>query len=220
MAKMRLRFSKTGKAKYISHLDLMRTFQRTFMRSQIAIKHTEGFNPHAYISIALPLSVGCESLCEVLDVDISDGTNASIIPEKLNPCLPEGIHVISASEPVKKPGALKYLRFRSELVYDGGNAPDIAEKLKTFFARDRLIILKKSKSGRSEFDLKPYIKSYEVYSTDENSIILEAVVSAQNPTVNPSHIQDAISQLEPRLSPSFSKDMRIEIYDEEMNVFI
>ena len=57
----RLLFSKTGRAKYISHLDLMRTFQRAFARAGIAIKHTEGFNPHPFVSIALPLSVGYSS---------------------------------------------------------------------------------------------------------------------------------------------------------------
>ena len=49
----RLLFSKTGRAKYISHLDLMRTFQRAFARAGIQIKHTEGFNPHPFVSIAL-----------------------------------------------------------------------------------------------------------------------------------------------------------------------
>ena len=63
----RLLFSKTGRAKYISHLDLMRTFQRAFARAHIQIKHTEGFNPHPFVSIALPLSVGYSSQCEILE---------------------------------------------------------------------------------------------------------------------------------------------------------
>ena len=58
MPKHRLAFSKADTAKFISHLDLMRTFQRSFLRAGIAIKHTEGFNPHAFVSIPLPLSVG------------------------------------------------------------------------------------------------------------------------------------------------------------------
>ena len=66
MAEHRLLFSKTGRARYISHLDLMRTFQRAFFRADIPIKHTEGFNPHAFVSIALPLSVGFSSECEIL----------------------------------------------------------------------------------------------------------------------------------------------------------
>ena len=67
MPKHRLAFSKADTAKFISHLDLMRTFQRSFLRAGIAVKHTEGFNPHAFVSIPLPLSVGFSSACEVLE---------------------------------------------------------------------------------------------------------------------------------------------------------
>ncbi len=56
--KLRLRFEKTGRAIYISHLDLMRTMQRVFLRADCPLKYSEGFNPHALISILLPLSVG------------------------------------------------------------------------------------------------------------------------------------------------------------------
>ena len=69
----RLRFSKTGRAKYISHLDLMRTFQRAFLRAGIEITHTEGFNPHAFVSIPLPLSVGFASQFEVLEFELRGG---------------------------------------------------------------------------------------------------------------------------------------------------
>jgi len=71
----RLLFSKTGRAKYISHLDLMRTFQRAFARAGIAIKHTEGFNPHPFVSIALPLSVGYSSQCEILEFGLLEGAD-------------------------------------------------------------------------------------------------------------------------------------------------
>ena len=72
MPKHRLAFSKADTAKFISHLDLMRTFQRSFLRAGIAIKHTEGFNPHAFVSIPLPLSVGFSSGCEVLERQVLD----------------------------------------------------------------------------------------------------------------------------------------------------
>lgn len=72
MPKHRLAFSKADTAKFISHLDLMRTFQRSFLRAGIAIKHTEGFNPHAFVSIPLPLSVGFSSGCEVLECQVLD----------------------------------------------------------------------------------------------------------------------------------------------------
>ena len=67
MDKLRLRFEKAGKAIYISHLDLMRVVQRVFLRAGVPLRYSEGFNPHPLISICLPLSVGTESFCELMD---------------------------------------------------------------------------------------------------------------------------------------------------------
>ena len=92
----RLLFSKTGRAKYISHLDLMRTFQRAFARANIQIKHTEGFNPHPFVSIALPLSVGYSSQCEILEFGLMGDMPYDQVPERLTAAMPEGI-VISPS---------------------------------------------------------------------------------------------------------------------------
>ena len=66
MDKLRLRFEKTGRAIYISHLDLMATMQRAFSRAGLELKYSEGFNPHPLISVLLPLSVGTASVCELM----------------------------------------------------------------------------------------------------------------------------------------------------------
>ena len=77
MDKLRLRFKKTGRAVYISHLDLMQTMQRAFSRAGYELKYSEGFNPHPQISIALPLSVGTASLCELMDFKLRDEAEIS-----------------------------------------------------------------------------------------------------------------------------------------------
>ena len=87
----RLLFEKTGNAIYISHLDLMRTFQRAFFRAGIPIKHTEGFNPHAFVSIALPLSVGYSSQCEILEFGLLAGVSEGEVPARMNAALPEAL---------------------------------------------------------------------------------------------------------------------------------
>ena len=91
MDKLRLRFSKTGRAVYISHLDLMRTMTRAFLRAECRLKYSEGFNPHPNISIALPLSVGCESLCEIMDFRLIEEKELDDILKSLSVELPEGI---------------------------------------------------------------------------------------------------------------------------------
>ena len=116
----RLLFEKTGDAVYLSHLDLMRIFQRAFRRADILIWHSQGFSPRAYVSIALPLSVGVESRCEILDFEIEDGSaDLAKLPELLN-------RVLRAYESAVKVKHLTYLQSEVTLEYDGG-VPDGAE---------------------------------------------------------------------------------------------
>ena len=94
--KLRLRFEKTGRAIYISHLDLMRTMQRVFLRADCPLKYSEGFNPHALISILLPLSVGVGSVCELMDFQLREEVDLAALPERLTAIMPEGIPTPSA----------------------------------------------------------------------------------------------------------------------------
>ena len=112
MDKMRLRFEKTGRAIYISHLDMMRTMQRVFARAGLELKYSEGFNPHPQISIALPLSVGTGSLCEIMDFRLTSDTELETLPERMNAVMPEGIRIIEAYEPQRKASELKWLAIR------------------------------------------------------------------------------------------------------------
>ena len=124
----RLLFEKTGDAVWLSHLDLMRVFQRAFKRADIMIWHTQGFSPRAYVSIALPLSVGVESGCEILDFEIQDGSvDLQRLPELLNRTLPVGIRVLRAYESAVKIRHLVRLRAQITLEYDAG-VPQTAQQ--------------------------------------------------------------------------------------------
>ena len=117
----RLLFEKTGDAVYLSHLDLMRVFQRAFKRADIMIWHSQGFSPRAYVSIALPLPVGSESVCEILDFEIQDGSvDLTKLPTLLNRTMPAGIRVLEAYESAVKIKHLTRLRAQITLEYDRG----------------------------------------------------------------------------------------------------
>ena len=102
MSKLRLLFIKEAQASYISHLDLMRTFQRCFPRTELDIKHTQGYHPHPIISIVLPLPVGQSSDCELLDFEVTQDSDGSGIAEKLNTGMPTGIRALACYE-AKRP---------------------------------------------------------------------------------------------------------------------
>ncbi|MBQ3015100.1 MAG: DUF2344 domain-containing protein [Clostridia bacterium] len=99
----RLLFEKTGKAVWMSHLDLMRVFQRAFKRAGLLLTHTQGFNPRPSVSIAMPLSVGVESSCELLDFDLDgESVDCDEILSRLNQTLVEGVRVLQVYENGKK----------------------------------------------------------------------------------------------------------------------
>lgn len=91
--KFRFSFSKIGIIKYISHLDLMRTFTRAFRRANLPLKITQGFNPHPKFSISRALKLGVESGNEEAQVELVKFIRAADFQLTLNQQLPEGIQV-------------------------------------------------------------------------------------------------------------------------------
>ena len=216
----RLLFEKKGNAVWVSHLDLMRLFQRAFKRAGLPLTHTQGFNPRPSVSIALPLSVGVQSCCEILDFEL-DGIEVSCeeICAKLNETLVEGIRVLDVYNGGKKIKEIAFLKSNISIEYDGG-VPDLAiPQIQELFAREEVLVCKKSKNGIVEQNIIPMIQSVIVSQTDANTIVLEAVVCCQNPSLNPMQLAAAIECYLPMLKPNFTGCCRIEIYDHDHNVF-
>ena len=218
MDKLRLRFEKTGRAVYISHLDLMHTLQRAFSRAGLALKYSEGFNPHPQISIAQPLSVGVASVCEILDFKLKEDVDPATLPERLSAVMPEGILVTDCWEPVYKPALLKYHEIEGVFEYDMRHIPEIRNALEAFFARESIVITKKTKRGEGPSDIRPAVRSIS-FKEGEGAVLLHAVISAQEPTLNPALLADALRQLAPEIEPDFAKFIRIENYLENMEIF-
>ena len=216
--KLRLRFSKTGRAVYISHLDLMATMQRAFSRAGYALKYSEGYNPHPLISIALPLSVGAASLCELMDFRLQEEAGLSDLPERLTAVLPEGLQVLEAYLPERKCAEIKWLEIEGVFEYDDRPANDMCAALRDFYSREQIVITKKTKRGEGEQDIHPAIRSIE-FIVGEKEVRLHAFVSAQEPTLNPELLAEALRQLRPELAPDFAKFTRVETYDKEGKVF-
>lgn len=218
MPDQRLLFSKTGRARFISHLDLMRTFQRAFLRAGISIKHTEGFNPHAFVSIALPLSVGYSSHCELLEFGLLGGAEKEDVPARLNAVLPEGIQVLlcyDAQRPIK---ALTWVDYQIELDYESPVAAQAAEHLTNVLSQSHYVVQKKSKKAKTgfvELDLIPLIRSFDIH-VKENHIALHLVVKAQNPGMNPALLLDTLPE---PLKPDYTAFTRQCVLDENGELF-
>lgn len=216
--KLRLRFSKKGKAIYISHLDLMRTLQRSFLRAGYPLKYSEGFNPHPVISILLPLGVGCSSECELMDFQLTEETDFAALPARLTAAMPQGIAALEAYPNGRKVRELKWLRVAGVFEYDARDAQEMRDGLQRFFAQERIVITRKTKRGEGESDIAPAIREI-AFSAAPGRVDVAAVISAQEPTLNPDHLAAALRQKAPELAPDFAEFTRLEVYDENMRVF-
>ena len=217
---IRLLFEKTGNAVWISHLDLMRLFQRAFQRAGLPLTHTHGFNPRPSVSIALPMSVGVESGCELLDFAL-DGTPVPCVEirDRLNAALVPGVRILDVYEDGSKLKNLAWLDCCLTLEYDSGVPSDAAEKLGALFSRPSLSVEKKGKNGVSEQDIIPLLGRLELRQEDQNTLTLLARVHCQNPALNPMQLLAAVERYLPQLAPSFCRCRRVELYDENGNVF-
>ena len=208
----RLLFEKTGDSIYISHLDLMRVFQRAFRRAGLLLRHSQGFTPRAIVSIALPLSVGVESVCELLDFELEQG---SATAEGLNAVLPAGIRVREVYEGGRKIKELTHLRARVTLEYDG-EAPE-ASAVEALFRGESLVLEKQSKKGTAQVDILPMVRDLTVARPDGHTLVLEAVICAQNPSLNPMLLAQAVEIYAAK--PDFAAARRLEVLDAQGNVF-
>ncbi len=158
MQRMRAVFEKTGRAKYISHLDLNRCMLRIFRRSKLPVWYTEGFNPHPYYSFALALSLGFESSCEIMDFNITDDEmSAGEIRDRLNAVMPEGMRIVSVAPQVKKITAIAKAEFGFSLASE--RAEELYRAVQELLSAPEICVEKKTKKGIKTVDIKPELET-------------------------------------------------------------
>lgn len=157
--KLRIKFSKTGVLKYIGHLDLMRYFQKAFRRTDINVKYSGGFSPHMIMSFAQALGVGVESEGEYFDVEIIDGQDVSLIKDKLNEQMAEGIVVKNVTVlPDNAGNAMASVAAASyEIDFFEGKNPVNPAVIEEFKQKEELYFVKTTKSGEHSINIKDFV---------------------------------------------------------------
>ncbi len=215
----RLLFEKTGRAVWISHLDLMRLFQRAFARAGLPLTHTQGYNPRPSVSIALPMPVGMESVCELLDFSLEGETpDLGEICARLNEKLIDGVQVRECYDGGQKLGNLTELACHVTLFYDSGVPQGAKDKIAALFARDSLPVLRRTKRGDTETDIRAGLRGMTVTETGQ-TVVLAARVCCREPSLSPLLLPAAVERYLPELAPDFTKCSRDELFDAAGNIF-
>lgn len=197
MREVRLRFSKTGRLKYISHLDINRAMSRALKRAQIPLWYTEGFNPHPYMSFSLPLSLGVESLCESVDLRIIGDITNDEIKNRLNNVLPQDIKIVDVYDDFRDNSEIVYSDYVYKFEFKDNEAA--FEKIKNVLSSDEIIALKKGKQGRKrvmkETNIKSFIDKYSVSIRNDVIVLNIRLLAGPEKNLNPSLLFDTIIRL-------------------------
>ena len=182
--KIRIKFAKEGTMKFIGHLDVMRYFQKVMRRADVDIRYSEGFSPHQIMSFASPLGVGMESWGEYVDIEVLSTDSSEEMLRRINGAMTEGVEALSyrllpdtAANAMSLVAAADYtLRFREG--YEPEDPAGIVRGLKDFLKQEQILVMKKTKKGEKEVDIRPMIYEMEA---DEDQIFLKiAAGSAAN----------------------------------------
>lgn len=183
-------FRKTGRAKYISHLDLYRTIQRSFKRAGLPVWHTLGFNPHIYLTFPLPISLGYEGVRESFDFRLCSDMSAEEVIHRLNGALPEGIIITGLDAPVCKAESIAMADYTLTLSGGGLDGEALLEKWEAFLSQKEIIAEKRTKKGPRPVDLKPMILGAAAAASGETLQLQLTLTAGISVNLNPTLVTD------------------------------
>lgn len=197
---LRATFKKGEALRYTGHLDILRTFVRGMRRAEIPFKYSEGFNPHAVMSFALPLGVGTTSECEIVEIQMKEQIPVEYFIKAVNEKMPpESIEVLTAEYSDEKTPVIVKADYVIEYENDAAvNYDEIKEAL----SGKEILIEKKSKRQMKEINLSDHIFGHKIEKRDENSFILYVTVSAGNTfNIKPQLLTDGLKKVCPSFNP-------------------
>ncbi|HWQ30533.1 MAG TPA: TIGR03936 family radical SAM-associated protein, partial [Negativicutes bacterium] len=183
MMNTRLKFTKGNEVKYISHLDLMRVFQRAIRRSEVPIAYSAGFNPHQEISFGAPLSLGVTSNAEYVDLKLSSEMAVQEIKERLNGSLPDGIRILDGvvlgDNPKSAMSLVTHARYMVSFYLENISPEALEKSLRDFLVQDSIKVMKEQpKKGfeLKEVDIRPMIVDMKLVESKTDFHIFECLL--------------------------------------------
>lgn len=221
MFKARMKFAKEGRAKYISHLDLMHAMQRAMARCEMPLWFTEGFNQHAYVSVALPLSTGYSGEWELLDFNLLSESVPVNAVEALNAVFPEGLRAIEIY-PLSDGGMplrdIAWSKYRITWSFTDGVPVGFVKDVSELFSRETIEIVKRSKRGEKLVNMRDFFTEVQ-FTEQENQVVVEVITAAGNNNMSPEYLTRSIEQYLPQYTIQGAAYHRMCVYNEKMQAF-
>jgi radical SAM-linked protein len=198
---LRVRFTKRGRVRFVSHRDVARAFERAFRIERLPLAFTQGFAPRPKVSFGLALSVGHESDAEYLDFELThEPVTLSAVGGELSGALPEGIDVTGLGPLAERAPALQEavtaVEYDVEVVdaFDAGppKVEAVSDVVGAALASPTLVTTRTRKGRELEEDVRPAIRRLEVAGATETGVLLRLEVSTQPRGARPGEIVSAL----------------------------
>ncbi len=211
MMNVRIQFSKGYEVKYVSHLDLMRTFNRLLMRSGLPVSYTQGFNPHIILTFAQPLSVGVTSDGEYAEFQLDEPRTLDEIKTGLNTVAPRGIEILKVTD-CREP-KFKDLHTAVYEVTVQCNQPK--EALLQILQQEEILVEKKTKKGMKDVNIKPLIFHYDIEEKEEALLLVLHLASGSEQNLNPDLLLKAFEKYIPDFQMPYKSVHRKKLLTKE-----
>ena len=228
--RVRVKFEKTGIMRYVGHLDLMRFFQKAVKRANLPIRYSEGFNPHQIMSFAAPLGVGLTSVGEYMDIDLKEEVSSKEGLESLNRNMVEGLAITgfkylpdNAEKCMSAVTAASYIVTYKDPKDDACYIENIIDLKEKFFDEAASInIIKKTKKGERELDLKPLIYRFNLEIKDNVPVYDLLLSSGSTDNIKPELVIKAFHEYLglPEFDELSLDIQRVDMYTGEPDSFV
>lgn len=186
-----VRFSRGKELKYLSHLDMLRFWERILRRTHLPMTYTQGFNPRQRFSLAIPLSVGMTSEAEYMDLYLDKMMKPEEIKQSLTALLPYGILLQEVRlSPYKDPSAAMAALIEYEIILKGVKQ-DVGQSIKKFVDAVEVKIMKTNKKGTKEVDIRPRVKLLELKKSGDDIVLAMKLTTGQAGSVKPEEVVKA-----------------------------
>lgn len=222
---IRAKFTKLEDIKYISHLDLMRVFQRAFRRANIPIRYSEGFNPRPQFSLATALALGISSDGEYMDVELDEQIDLEEFVQKLNNVLPNGIKILKAVSSDDTNSIVSLIRWSVYIIgfktTEAMTSEQINNEIDEFLKREELIVIKEKKKGRNitvkQQNVRDRIKELFLLSNENDTIILKTtLMTGSQGNLKPEEVMELLEKYTKiKLEKTSLRIHRLELFIEE-----
>jgi radical SAM-linked protein len=194
--RVRIRFSKLGKVRFLGHRDVARVWERSWRRCGLAIEYTQGFSPRPRVHFGLALPTGYESLAEYLDVDVPEGAgplDLVALPELLSEALPEGMAAQAASAIERsEPSLQEAVTSSTWLIEAVGRPAAVTAAVDQALEAETIVVARTRKGKPVTDDIRPFIRELRVEAPTDRGVRLVAELGAQPRTLRPAELIAAL----------------------------